>query len=185
MMEAPDLLTLSVNLLAGGGSLFLLRRGPTRRLRLLVFAVGVMSMAQVSATLYGMVSGQGAAAGLPQLLGGGLSLYALFLIYQEIRDRNLTDFRLRLAEHERQPSFGPIAPRFARPWPAGFSIIAAGAGRIEDLPDFHCEPAPGPAEKPTADLLALSLAIGKSIQPNRTASASPDDRQGSNVGWTL
>src|SRR6185295_7772075 len=103
MTNAPEMMPVIVNLLATGSSIVLLRNGPTRRLRLLSLTVGIMSMSQLSSFLY--ATGYWKAIGFPaasahQMIVGLMSLYAVYLILQEIRDRNVTDRRLRLVEYE-------------------------------------------------------------------------------------
>ncbi len=83
MLQVPEILTALVHLLATGSSLLLLRRGPSRRLRRLVFAVGIMSMAQLSVVVYATLRGQQFVGRMFQVLVGLAALYALRLLYQE------------------------------------------------------------------------------------------------------
>lgn len=96
-------LTILVNLLATGCAILLIKRGPTKRLKLLTLTVGLMALSQ-SAALLGTVR---ACDGTPAIsieahlsLTGLLSLLAMYLLGLEIYDRNLTDRRLRLSEYE-------------------------------------------------------------------------------------
>ncbi len=91
------------NLLATGCSLLLIKRGPTKRLRLLSLTVGLMALSQSALLLQsaGVCRGGTAeAVGFHQALTGALSLLAIYLLGLEIYDRNFTDKRLRLAEYD-------------------------------------------------------------------------------------
>lgn len=91
------------NLTATGCALLLTRRGPSPRLRLLTLTVGMMSLAQTTSFLYAQgvwTGGQLYMQHVHHELMAGFSLLAIYLLGKEILDRNLTDKRLRLAEHE-------------------------------------------------------------------------------------
>lgn len=96
------LTTILANLLSTGCAVLLVRRGPSPRLRLLTMVVGLASLSQTAAFLHAQgiwQIGTGITT-LHQLLVGALSLCAIHLLSREIRDRNLTDRKLRLTEHE-------------------------------------------------------------------------------------
>lgn len=94
--------TLLANLLVTGCALLLVRRGPTRRLKLLTLVVGLASFSQTAANLhrYGYWNPGPRTAEIHELLVAALALCAIYLLGQEIYDRNLTDKRLRLAEFD-------------------------------------------------------------------------------------
>jgi hypothetical protein len=98
---------LTANLLATGCSLLLIKRGPTRRLRLLSLTVGLMALSQSAVLLESAgicATGGPAATDIHQTLTGALSLLAIYLLGLEIYDRNVTDRRLRLAEFDAMKS---------------------------------------------------------------------------------
>jgi hypothetical protein len=95
--------TIIANLTTTGCAILLLRRGPSRRLRLLTLAVGLMSLSQTVAWVYSHSFGTDTPAlGLQvhQALVACLSLLAIYLLGSEIYDRNYTDRKLRLLEHD-------------------------------------------------------------------------------------
>ena len=102
---------ITANLLATGSALLLIKRGPTRRLRLLSLTVGLMSLSQSAVLLQSVgfcVDSNTSAVGWHQTLTGALSLLAIYLLGLEIYDRNVTDRRLRLAEFDAmQPKGDP------------------------------------------------------------------------------
>lgn len=96
-------MTIIANLLATACALLLMRKGPTRRLRLLVLTVGLTSLAQTALCLHG--SGIASLSTLPmlpihQVIVAGLSLFAVYLLGLEVRERNVSERRMRLVEHE-------------------------------------------------------------------------------------
>jgi len=97
------LMTILANLLATGCAILLMRKGPTRRLRHLVLTVGLMSLAQTAlcVSASGIVNiASFPAEQLRQVMVGALSLYAVYLLGLEVRDRNVSERRMRLVEHE-------------------------------------------------------------------------------------
>ncbi len=91
------------NLIATACALLLVRRGPSPRLRLLTLTVGLMSLAQTTSFLHAQgiwTGGKLYMDSIHHVLVAALSLLAIYLLGTEIYDRNLTDRRLRLAEHE-------------------------------------------------------------------------------------
>jgi hypothetical protein len=91
------------NLIATACALMLVRRGPSPRLRLLTLTVGLMSLAQTTHFLHTQgiwTGGRLYMESIHHMLVAALSLLAIYLLGTEIYDRNLTDRRLRLAEHE-------------------------------------------------------------------------------------
>lgn len=91
------------NLVATACALLLVRRGPSPRLRLLTLTVGLMSLAQTTSFLHAQgiwTGGKLYMDSIHHVLVAALSLLAIYLLGSEIYDRNLTDRRLRLAEHE-------------------------------------------------------------------------------------
>lgn len=157
MSQVPEMLTVLVNLVATGSSMLLLRRGSSRRLRRLILAVGIMSMAQLSVAVYSAIAGSAPLPTLYQALVGVMALYALYLLYDETRDRNMTDLRLRLAEHEGQ----------ARQAHVEGMLFAAR---------FHEPVKPILDNSATEDLMALSLAIGRSVSPVRKSGEQQTER---------
>ena len=113
------LTTILANLLSTGCAVLLVRRGPTPRLRLLTLVVGLASLSQTAAFLHaqGIWHSGTSVAQMHQLLVGALSLCALHLLSLEIRDRNLTDRKLRLTEYELEvmQSRAVSAPAILRP----------------------------------------------------------------------
>jgi hypothetical protein len=96
-------MTIIANLLATGCALLLMRKGPTRRLRLLVLTVGLTSLAQTALCLHGSgIAGLSTLPMLPihQVIVAGLSLFAVYLLGLEVRERNVSERRMRLVEHE-------------------------------------------------------------------------------------
>lgn len=130
--------TVLAHLLTTGCALVLLRRGPNRRLRLLTLAVGLMSLSQTITLLQsaGMWTPGVYTNGEHEVLVGALSLLAIHLLGREIYDRNRTDMRLRLVEHET-------------------------AGRDPVVRDQRIG---GIASEPTIGLLPFAAAIGMSSQ---------------------
>ena len=95
--------TIIASLCATGCSLLLVRRGPSPRLRYLTLTVGLMSFAQTANLLHMQgvwTGGTLYVVHIHQSLVAGLSLLAMYLLAVEVYDRNFTDRRLRLAEHE-------------------------------------------------------------------------------------
>lgn len=112
-------LTITVNLLASGCAILLIRKGPSRRLKLLTLTVGLMALSQSMALLKaaGVCDGSSSQPSqLHQTLTGALSLLAMYLLGLEIYDRKLTDRRLRLSEYDamRQPVKSAPDPGGAR-----------------------------------------------------------------------
>lgn len=102
-MYSVILPTIIASLCATGCSLLLVRRGPSPRLRYLTLTVGLMSFAQTANLLHmqGVWTGGSLyVVHIHQSLVAGLSLLAMYLLAVEVYDRNFTDSRLRLAEHE-------------------------------------------------------------------------------------
>ncbi len=93
--------TIAASLTATGCALLLLRRGPTRRLKLLTLSVGLMSLSQ-SVMMYQIGAECNAGGGVyvnsHHLLISVLSLLSIYLLGSEIYDRNFVNKRLRLAE---------------------------------------------------------------------------------------
>ncbi len=125
MLSSTSVVTSTVlaHFLTTGCALMLIRRGPNRRLRLLTGTVGLMSLSQTIVLLQSgglwMLSGA-EMAGIHQILIGALSLLAIHLLAREIYDRNHTDKRLRLIEHETMavqlaPAAQPAASEIKRP----------------------------------------------------------------------
>ena len=91
------------NLAATGCALLLLRRGATRRLRLLTLAVGLMSLSQTASLVHakGMwLDADVETTQLHQMLSGCLSLLAIYLLGREMYERAIMERKLRLTEHE-------------------------------------------------------------------------------------
>ncbi|MBI3684211.1 MAG: hypothetical protein HY235_27875 [Acidobacteria bacterium] len=144
------------NFLAAACAIHFVRRKGSRRLRMLTMSVGLMSLVQTAATLYALL-GVPVLVTVHQILAAGLSFFAIYLLGQETYDRNLTDRRLRLAEHESsvrplavpQNQLPAITPRIVSQ-PAGH-----GTRRVpEDLIRAHAA-----AERATHDLLAILQAV--------------------------
>jgi hypothetical protein len=127
------------SLCATGCSLLLVRRGPSPRLRYLTLTVGLMSFAQTANLLHiqGVWTGGSLyVVHVHQSLVAGLSLLAMYLLGVEIYDRNFTDRRLRLAEHELLMANGmqstevqPFQPPQQAEEPQPFGLIAL-AGHV-------------------------------------------------------
>jgi hypothetical protein len=145
--------TALAHFLTTGCALMLIRRGPNRRLRLLTVTVGLMSLSQTIMLLQSGGLWQTSSmffTGSHQVLIGALSLLAIHLLGREIWDRNHTDRRLRLVEHETaravaashpaikaeyQPA-NPLAliPRsIAEPWRTPSPVRVNSAESTEDL----------------------------------------------------
>ena len=106
-------LTTTTNLLASGCAILLIRKGPSRRLKLLTLTVGLMALSQ-SATLLTMAGACDGSSLRPaqfhQTLTGALSLLAMYLLGLEIYDRKLTDRRLRLSEYDAMKQPAKLVP---------------------------------------------------------------------------
>lgn len=161
------------NMTATGCSLLLLRRGPSRRLRLLTLDVGLMTLAQNSYVLFAngiWTGGSFYTQHLHHLLVTALSLLAIYILRMEACDRNYTDRKLRLLEHELaqqaqqallpEPKPAPAARRLpaATPSPA-IPRFYAGAARRRVV-DISTVP-----HSCTTDILGLVSATGESVQP--------------------
>lgn len=85
--------TVIANLATTGCALLMVRKGPTRRLKILTFTVGLMSLAQTASFLTGIPAAY-------QVLAASLSVVALFVLAREIHDRVKMDRKLRLTETE-------------------------------------------------------------------------------------
>ncbi|MCC6390341.1 MAG: hypothetical protein IT167_07045 [Bryobacterales bacterium] len=111
-------MTILANLLATGCALLLVHRGPSRRLKLLAFTVGLMSLSQTAALLHsvGIWSPPAAhVAQLHELLVAALALQAIYLLGQEVYEQNYKDRKLRLLEFDfMRPLGGMIAKKTAR-----------------------------------------------------------------------
>jgi len=97
------LLAVIANLMAAGCAMLLIRKGSTRRLRLLVLVVGLMSLGQTVLCLQatGVINLQLLSAlPLHVVITAGLSLHSVYLLGLEVRERNLNERRMRLVEHE-------------------------------------------------------------------------------------
>jgi len=112
-------LLIGVNGLTLWWALRLLGRKPNRALRHLVLTVCILSVTQTVVFLCHL-QGQSllqAASLVQQCVTAMGTMGAVYLLWVEIRDRNRTDHRLRLAEHENQlrppqrRSESPASPR--------------------------------------------------------------------------
>ena len=124
--------TIIASLCATGCSLLLVRRGPSRRLRYLTLTVGLMSFSQTANLLHiqGVwTGGSSYVVNVHQSLVAGLSLLAMYLLAAEVYDRNLTDRRLRLAEHELLMAGG----RREKAEPAGLLSLVQHVGTSKGL----------------------------------------------------
>lgn len=126
----------AANLITTGCALLLVRRGPSPRLRLLTLSVGLLALSQNAHFLYSQGIWSGGDLYFRQLhhsLVAGLSLLAIYLLGSEIHDRNLTDRKLRLAEHEiphagAQPAPVTLSPARHSKLLNGATAAAASAG---------------------------------------------------------
>ncbi|MBV6430321.1 MAG: hypothetical protein IANPNBLG_00430 [Bryobacteraceae bacterium] len=103
--------TILANLLATGCALLLVHRGPSRRLKLLAFTVGLMSLSQTAALLHTVGIWSVPAVGvarLHELLVAGLALQAIYLLGQEVYEQNYKDRKLRLIEFDFMRPLGII-----------------------------------------------------------------------------
>ncbi|MBL8218065.1 MAG: hypothetical protein JNL62_02490 [Bryobacterales bacterium] len=167
-MYSVILPTIIASLCATGCSLLLVRRGPSRRLRYLTLTVGLMSFAQTANLLH--MQGLWAGGSLyvvhvHQSLVAGLSLLALYLLSVEVYDRNYTDRRLRLTEHEL----------------LGFRTIQAAGARkasaVERTPNARPAallPAPVMAQDPGPQPFGL-LALAANLGSSRGLSPAPSE----------
>lgn len=120
-MYSVILPTIIASLCATGCSLLLVRRGPSPRLRYLTLTVGLMSFAQTANLLHiqGVWTGGSLyVVHVHQSLVAGLSLLAMYLLAVEVYDRNFTDRRLRLAEHELLTMSAKQTTTAVQPWAA-------------------------------------------------------------------
>lgn len=120
-MYSVILPTIIASLCATGCSLLLVRRGPSPRLRYLTLTVGLMSFAQTANLLHmqGVWTGGSLyVVHVHQSLVAGLSLLAMYLLAVEVYDRNFTDRRLRLAEHELLTMSVKQTTTAVQPWKA-------------------------------------------------------------------
>jgi len=166
-MYSVILPTIIASLCATGCSLLLVRRGPSRRLRYLTLTVGLMSFAQTANLLH--MQGLWAGGSLyvvhvHQSLVAGLSLLALYLLSVEVYDRNYTDRRLRLTEHELL-SFRTVQAADARTAPTAERRPIARPVALLPAPVVARNPGPQPF-----GLLALAANIGSSrgLSPARS-----------------
>lgn len=156
-MYSVILPTIIASLCATGCSLLLVRRGPSRRLRYLTLTVGLMSFAQTANLLHMQGLWDGGSlyvVHVHQSLVAGLSLLALYLLSVEVYDRNYTDRRLRLTEHEL------LSARVAQTAAATAATAAPATVRkpIALLPaPVRHDPGPQPF-----GLLALAASVGSS-----------------------
>jgi len=94
--------TILANLLVTGAALLMLRRGPTRRLKMLTLAVGLMSLAQTAAYMHLQnvwKVDSTVVIIIHQWLVIGLCVSALYLLGAEIYERSSRERTLRLMEH--------------------------------------------------------------------------------------
>ncbi|MCC6363609.1 MAG: hypothetical protein IT165_08785 [Bryobacterales bacterium] len=108
--------TILANLLATGCALLLVHRGPSRRLKLLAFTVGLMSLSQTAALLHSVGIWSAPAAHVAQfheLLVAALALQALYLLGQEMYEQNYKDRMLRLIEFEFMRPLGRVITKKA------------------------------------------------------------------------
>jgi len=97
------LLAATANLAAAGCAILLMRKSPTRRLRLLVLVVGLLSLGQTVLGLQatGVINLRiFSALPLHVVIMAGLSLHSVYLLALEVRERSLSERRMRLVEHE-------------------------------------------------------------------------------------
>jgi len=110
--------TILANLLATGCALLLVHRGPSRRLKLLAFTVGLMSLSQTAALLHSVGIWSAPATQMAQfheLLVAALALQAVYLLGQEMYEQNYKDRKLRLVEFDfMRPLGGMITKRTAQ-----------------------------------------------------------------------
>jgi len=147
--------TLFANLATTGCALLLVRKGPTRRLKILTFTVGLMSLAQTASFFHSQgffATGVTGISHLHQILAAGLSLVAIIVLTREIYDRTLMDRRLRLIEHE-------------VPAPA----VEAAKADAGDGSELHQE-----SVRATTDLLMMLNAVSsdESAKPSAPAKAN-------------
>jgi hypothetical protein len=111
--------TILANLLATGCAILLVHRGPSRRLKLLAFTVGLMSLSQTAALLHTVGIWSVPAVGVAQLhelLVAGLALQAIYLLGQEVYEQNYKDRKLRLIEFDfMRPLSGKTTAKAVRP----------------------------------------------------------------------
>jgi hypothetical protein len=96
------LTTILANLMVTGAALLMLRRGPTKRLKLMTLAVGLMSLAQTVAYMHlqGVFAlDPGVVLMVHQWLVIGLCVGSLYLLGREIYDRSSRERTMRLMEH--------------------------------------------------------------------------------------
>ncbi|MBI4911048.1 MAG: hypothetical protein HY820_45990 [Acidobacteria bacterium] len=162
-MHTPESLTGLVNLVATGSSLLLLHRGPSPRLRRLILAAGIMTMAQLSVIVYSSIGGFSMIGGTFRLLVGLAAIYALRLLYEETHERHLAGSPVEAAA---KPEPGaPAEPVEPSRW-----LQASAKQRIRTALNngdpIVIEKTQQPAVEPcTTGLLALVQAIGTSDQP--------------------
>lgn len=186
--------TVAANLATTGCALLLLRRGPSSRLRLLTLTVGLMSLAQTAACLHSNAIWAGGSTYVSQAhepLVACLSLLSIYLLGVEIWDRNLTDRKLRLLEHDlpttpvvesRQKVLNVINKPKAvdvRTRKASNDKLANSASTMPPTSEFvpaleltrfyigrTCRPVDASAIHPcTADILSLAFTLGRSVRP--------------------
>ena len=125
------------SLLAVGSSLLLIRRGPTQRLRQLTLTVGLISLAQTAELLQSLWTRPQwvtEANGTSKVLMAALSLMAIYILKNEIRDRNATKRQIRILEHAIPP------PRTSG---SGYRFLQAlGLTAKAELPEEEGNPLP-------------------------------------------
>lgn len=144
--------TIIASLCATGCSLLLVRRGPSSRLRYLTLTVGLMSFAQTANLLHmqGVWTGGSLyVVHVHQSLVAGLSLLAMYLLAMEVYDRNFTDRRLRLAEHELLTMSAKQTTTAVQRW----ALAAQGVA-------VQAQPQTAVAAPQPFDLIALAAHVG-------------------------
>jgi hypothetical protein len=98
--------TIVANLLVTLAALLLIKRRPSRRLRILTLIVGLMSLAQTASYIDMHERGHWRLIqnlGVHQALVAGLSIAAIYLLGLEVHDRRVMERQVRLMEHELSP----------------------------------------------------------------------------------
>lgn len=197
--------TIAANLATTCCALLLLRRGPSRRLRLLILTVGLLSLAQTAACLHSQGVWAGGSAYVVeahQSLVACLSLLAIYLLGSEIYDRNLTDRKLRLLEHDQLPA-SKAESRLNAAMMLN-KLAAKGAGQANgaksSYPKQVTQPTTTPMRAvdratamphffigdtrtamdlgdntPNASLSALAFALGRSVRPGPEEVSAQED----------
>lgn len=176
--------TIAANLSTTGCVLLLLRRGTSRRLKLLTWTVGLMSLAQTAATLHhtGIWSGGSSYVMEAHLtLVACLSLLAIYLLGQEILDRNHTSRKLVSTERGHQiavPSTQTALMVIPEP-SASLPGLPGGTPIVPVTPRFYIGPNNRTVDSlvlnsSTADVLALAVPLGESVRPVPEKVASPE-----------